>query len=328
MPSTLWKQSLVAGTPPFSGAPRSHPEGLLDQIGNTPLIRLNRVARDLPGIEIWYKLEFLNPGGSVKDRPGRNIILEAERDGRLNPEKTILDATSGNTGIAYAMIGAAKGYRVKLCLPANASIERKQILRTLGAELVLTDPAEGSDGAFRAVRAIYKESPDEYFYADQYNNDANWRAHYETTAPEIVEQTSGRITHFVTLLGTTGTFTGTSRRLKKEIPSVECWSAQPAMPLHGIEGTKHLPSSILPGIYDGSLANGNLWIETEAAHRMARRLAREEGLLVGISAAGNVVAARTLAQQLISEGRNGVIVTVACDGASKYLSEEFWNEPD
>jgi len=328
MASTLWKQSLVAHTPPFSGVPRRHPEGLLDQIGNTPLIRLSRVARDLPGIEIWYKLEFLNPGGSVKDRPGRNIILEAERDGRLNPEKTILDATSGNTGIAYAMIGAAKGYRVKLCLPANASLERKQILRTLGAELVLTDPSEGSDGAFRAVRAIYAESPDEYFYADQYNNDANWRAHWETTAPEIVEQTSGRITHFVTLLGTTGTFTGTSRRLKKEIPSVECWSAQPATPLHGIEGTKHMPSSILPGIYDDSLADGNLWIETEAAHRMARRLAREEGLLVGISAAGNVVAARTLAQQLISEGRNGVIVTVACDGASKYLSEEFWNEPD
>jgi len=326
--STLWKQSLVARTPPSSGIPRRHPEGLLDQIGNTPLIRLERTARDLPGIEIWYKLEFLNPGGSVKDRPGRNIILEAERDGRLNPEKTILDATSGNTGIAYAMIGAAKGYRVKLCLPANASLERKQILRTLGAELVLTDPGEGSDGAFRKVRAIYAESPAEYFYADQYNNDANWRAHWETTAPEIVEQTSGRITHFITLLGTTGTFTGTSRRLKKEIPSVECWSAQPATPLHGIEGTKHLPTSIVPGIYDDSLADGNLWIETEAAHKMARRLAREEGLLVGISAAGNVVAARTLGQQLIAEGRSGVIVTIACDGASKYLSEEFWNEPD
>ena len=328
MASTFWKESLADRTPPLPGVPRRHPEGLLDLIGNTPLIRLNRVTRDLPGIEIWYKLEFLNPGGSVKDRPGRNIILEAERDGRLNPEKTILDATSGNTGIAYAMIGAAKGYRAKLCLPANASIERKQILQALGAELVLTDPAEGSDGAFRKVRAIYAESPAEYFYADQYNNDANWRAHWETTAPEIIEQTSGRITHFITLLGTTGTFTGTSRRLKKEIPSVECWSAQPATPLHGIEGTKHLPSSILPGIYDDSLADGNLWIETEAAHRMARRLAREEGLLVGISAAGNVVAARILAQQLISQGRNGVIVTVACDGASKYLSEEFWNEPD
>jgi S-sulfo-L-cysteine synthase (O-acetyl-L-serine-dependent) len=326
--STLWKQSLVARTPPFSGIPRRHPEGLLDQIGNTPLIRLERTARDLPGIEIWYKLEFLNPGGSVKDRPGRNIILEAERDGRLNAKKTILDATSGNTGIAYAMVGAAKGYRVKLCLPANASSERKQILRTLGAELVLTDPAEGSDGAIRTVRAIYAESPAEYFYADQYNNDANWRAHWETTAPEIVEQTSGRITHFITLLGTTGTFTGTSRRLKKEIPGVECWSAQPATPLHGIEGTKHLPSSIVPGIFDDHLADGNLWIETEAAQRMARRLAREEGLLVGISAAGNVVAARTLGQQLIAQGRSGVIVTIACDGASKYLSEEFWNEPD
>jgi len=305
-----------------------HPEGLLDQIGNTPLIRLDRVARDLPGIEIWYKLEFLNPGGSVKDRPGLNIILEAERDGRLSAEKTILDATSGNTGIAYAMIGAAKGYRVKLCLPANASIERKQILSALGAELVFTDPAEGSDGAFRKVRAIYAESPAEYFYADQYNNDANWRAHWQTTAPEIVEQTSGRITHFVTLLGTTGTFTGTSRRLKKEIPAVECWSAQPATSLHGIEGTKYLPTSIVPGIYDDTVADGNLWIETEAAQSMARRLAREEGLLVGISAAGNVVAARTLGQQLIDQGRTGVIVTIACDGASKYLSEDFWSEPD
>jgi cysteine synthase B len=326
--STPWKQSLVARNPQSDGTPQRHSGDLLDQIGNTPLVRLQRIARDLPGIEIWCKLEFLNPGGSVKDRPGRNIILEAERDGRLNPGKTILDATSGNTGIAYAMIGAAKEYRVKLCLPANASPERKQILRALGAELVLTDPAEGSDGAFRAVRAIYKASPAEYFYADQYNNEANWRAHWGTTAPEIVEQTSGRITHFITLLGTTGTFTGTSRRLKKELPSVECWAAQPATPLHGIEGTKHLPTSIVPGIYDDSLADGNFWIETEAAHRMARQLGREEGLLVGISAAGNVVAARRLGQQLIAEGRTGIIVTIACDGAAKYLSEEFWNEPD
>ena len=324
----LWKSPASPVPQPFSEPQSEAGSSLLDQIGNTPLIRLERVARDLPGIEIWSKLEFMNPGGSVKDRPGRNIILEAERDGRLTPEKTILDATSGNTGIAYAMIGAAKGYRVKLCLPANASPERKRILSALGADLVLTDPGQGSDGAFRKVREIYNQSPGDYFYADQYNNDANWRAHWETTAPEIIHQTSGRVTHFVTLLGTTGTFTGTARRLKKELPHVECWSAQPATPLHGIEGTKHLPASIVPGIYDPTVADGNLWIETEAAYGMARLLAKEEGLLVGISAAGNIVAARRLGLRLVGLGQTGVIVTIACDGAAKYLSEDFWNEPD
>jgi cysteine synthase B len=301
---------------------------LLDQIGNTPLVRLDKSAADLPGVEIWLKLEFLNPGGSVKDRPARQIIREAERDGRLRPGKTILDATSGNTGIAYAMIGAARGHKVKLCLPANASIERKRILNALGAELVLTDPGEGSDGAFRKVRELYAADPDAYFYADQYNNPANWHAHFETTGPEILAQTEGRLTHFVALMGTTGTFTGTSRRLRQDQPNVECWSAQPATPLHGIEGTKHLPASIVPGIYDDSLAAGQLWIDTEDCHAMARRMAREEGLLLGISAAGNVVAARKLARQLIQQGRQGVIVTIACDGASKYLSDDFWSLPD
>lgn len=303
-------------------------DSLLDQIGNTPLVRLGRSVSDLPGIEIWTKLEFFNPGGSVKDRPARNIILDGERSGKLTYEKTILDATSGNTGIAYATIAAARGYRVKLCMPANASRERKQILRSLGAELVLTDPGEGSDGAFREVRNIYAANPEKYFYADQYNNPANWQAHFQTTGPEIIEQTSGRITHFVALMGTTGTFTGTSRRLKRELPEVECWSAQPATPFHGIEGTKHLPSAIVPGIYDESVSDGNLWIETEDCHAMARRLAREEGLLVGISAAGNIVAARQLARNLVKEGRRGVIVTIACDGAAKYMSEEFWHDPD
>jgi cysteine synthase B len=310
---------------------RSEPldgDSLLDQIGNTPLVRLGRSVADLPGIEIWLKLEFFNPGGSVKDRPARGIILDAERSGRLTPDKTILDATSGNTGIAYATIAAARGYKVKLCLPANASRERKQILKTLGAELVLTDPGEGSDGAFRRVREIYAADPNPYFYADQYNNPANWQAHFHTTAPEILEQTDGRLTHFVALMGTTGTFTGTSRRLKRERPSVECWSAQPATAFHGIEGTKHLPTAIIPGIYDESVSDGNLWIETEACHAMARKLAREEGLLVGISAAGNVVAARELGERLVRDGRTGVIVTIACDGAAKYMSEDFWHDPD
>ena len=300
---------------------------LLDQIGNTPLVRLNRAA-DLPGVEIWLKLEFANPGGSVKDRPARNIVLEGERSGRLAPGKTILDATSGNTGIGYAMIGAARGYKVKLCLPANASQERKLILRALGAELVLTDPGEGSDGAFRKVRELYAAHPEAYFYADQYNNAANWEAHFQTTAPEIVRQTQGRVTHFVALLGTTGTFIGSSRRLKRDVPGVECWSAQPATPLHGVEGTKHLPASIVPGIYDPNVADGNLWIATEDCYAMARRVAREEGLLLGISAAGNIVAARRLGERLVAEGRPGVIVTIACDGAAKYLDEGFWNDPD
>ncbi len=303
-------------------------DSLLDQIGNTPLVRLSRSVADLPGIEIWLKLEFFNPGGSVKDRAARGIILDAERSGRLSQDKIILDATSGNTGIAYATIAAARGYKVKLYLPANASRERKQILKALGAELVLTDPGEGSDGAFRRVREINASDPDLYFYADQYNNPANWQAHFHTTAPEILDQTEGRLTHFVALMGTTGTFTGTSRRLKRDLPRVECWSAQPATAFHGIEGTKHLPTAIIPGIYDESVSDGNLWIETEDCHAMARKLAREEGLLVGISAAGNVVAARRLGERLVREGRSGVVVTIACDSAAKYMSEEFWHDPD
>jgi cysteine synthase B len=309
----------------FAPARSSH---LMDQIGNTPLVRLTAAEAGLPGIEIWFKLEFMNPGGSVKDRPARQILVEALRDGRLMPGKTILDATSGNTGIAYAMLGAALGYRVRLCLPANASEERKRILKVLGAELVLTDPGEGSDGAFRRVREIHAAAPERYFYADQYNNDANWRAHALTTAPEILEQTRGRVTHFVALLGTSGTFMGTTRGLKRERPAIECWSAQPATPLHGVEGTKHMPASIRPGIYDPSIADGNLWVDTEDCYAMARKLAREAGLLVGISAAGNVVAAQALGRKLVRQGRRGVIATIACDGASKYLSEEFWHDPD
>jgi cysteine synthase B len=301
---------------------------VIGNVGNTPLLRLAKIGADFPGIEIYAKAEYFNPGGSVKDRPALNIILDAERSGKLTPGKTLIDATSGNTGIAYAMVCAARGYKVKLCLPVNASIERKRILKAYGAELVLTPGGEGSDGAIRKVREIYAADPDRYFYADQYNNDANWRAHYETTGPEIIEQTDRRITHFVALLGTSGTFIGTSRRLRHDLPRVECISAQPSTGFHGIEGTKHMPTAIVPGIYDEKVADRNLWIETEDCHHMVKRLAREEGMLVGISGAGNVCAALTIARELRDRGQEGVIVTIFCDGADKYLSEHFWDEPE
>ncbi|HWE51431.1 MAG TPA: cysteine synthase family protein [Bryobacteraceae bacterium] len=299
---------------------------LIGNVGNTPLLRIAKVASEYPGVEIYAKAEYFNPGGSVKDRAALNMILEAEKSGKLKPGKILIDATSGNTGIAYAMICAAKGYKVKLCLPQNASIERKRILKAYGVELVLTPADEGSDGAIRAVREIVAADPDRYFYSDQYNNDANWQAHYNTTGREIIEQTGGRITHFVALLGTSGTFMGNSRRLKHDLPHVECISAQPSVGFHGIEGTKHMPSAIVPGIYDPNLADRNLSIETEDCYRMVKRMAREEGMLVGISGAGNVVAALTIARELHEQGKPGVIVTILCDSADKYLSEHFWNE--
>jgi cysteine synthase B len=299
---------------------------ILSRIGNTPLLRLARITADLPGIEIYAKAEYFNPGGSVKDRAALNMILEGERTGKLTPDRIILDSTSGNTGIAYAMIAAVKGYRVILCLPANASMERKRILNAYGAEVVLTDPAEGSDGAIRKCREMYASDPDRYFYPDQYNNPANWKAHFETTGPEILEQTDGRITHFVAGLGTSGTFTGVTRRLRRDMPGVKCYSAQPASGFHGIEGLKHMPTAIVPGIYDDTLADGNLWLETEDSYRMVRRLAREEGLLVGISSGANVVAALRLGRELHTAGQTAVIVTIFCDSADKYLSEHFWDE--
>ncbi|MDX1983252.1 MAG: cysteine synthase family protein [Bryobacteraceae bacterium] len=304
---------------------RANATSILGAIGNTPLVRLERLDADLPGVEIYGKAEFFNPGGSVKDRPALNMILDGERTGRLTQDRILLDSTSGNTGIAYAMICAAKGYRLRLCLPRNASEERKRILKAFGAETVLTDPGQGSDGAIRECRKIYEADPDIYFYPDQYSNPANWRAHFETTAPEIVRQTEGRITHFVAAMGTSGTFVGTSRRLKREVPGVQCISAQPESGFHGLEGLKHMPTAIVPAIYDESLADDNIWLDTESAYAMTRRLAREEGLLVGISAGGNAVAARKLGERLAREGRGGVIVTVLCDGAAKYLSEPFWD---
>jgi len=295
---------------------------LLAQIGNTPLIFLERISATVPGVEIYVKDESRNPGGSVKDRPALNMVLNGERRGLLTPEKTILDATSGNTGIAYAMIGAARGYKVKLCLPQNASPERKRILKAYGAEVVLTNPGEGSDGAIRKCREIYETDPNIYFYPDQYNNPANWQAHFNGTAVEILRQTERRITHFVSAMGTSGTCMGVTKRFRQDAPSVKCYSAQPASGFHGLEGLKHMPTAIVPGIYDESLVDGNLWIDTEDAYDMVRRLARDEGLLVGISTGANVVASLQIAQEV----RDGVIVTIACDGADKYLSEHFWDD--
>lgn len=299
---------------------------LLDQIGNTPLIKLERMTEDLPGIEIYAKGEFFNPGGSVKDRAGLSMILEGERSGKLTHDKIILDATSGNTGIAYAMIAAYKGYRVRLCLPSNATQERKNILHAYGAELILTDPAEGSDGAIRKVREVYAADPDLYFYPDQYGNPANWMAHYNGTGLEILSQTDGRITHFVACMGTSGTFMGTSRRLKEEKLGIQCISAQPSSGFHGLEGLKHMPTAIVPGIYDSELADDNIWIETEDAYEEVRQLARKEALLVGISSGANLVAAREVGRRLVKAGERGVIVTILADGAYKYLSEPFWHD--
>ena len=299
---------------------------LLGQIGNTPLLRLPKVDEDLAGVEIYAKAEFFNPGGSVKDRAGLNMILEGERSGRLTKDHVLLDATSGNTGIAYAMICAIKGYRVKLCLPANASHERKQILKAYGAEMVFSDPGEGSDGAIRLCQKIFAAGEEKYFYPDQYGNSANWRAHFDGTGAEIIRQTGGRITHFVTSMGTSGTFTGTSRRLKRDVPGVKCISAQPSSGFHGLEGLKHMPTAIVPAIYDPTLADDNLWIETEDAYAMTRWLGRHEGLLVGMSSGANVHAAREVGKGLAAAGQSGVIVTVLADGATKYLSESFWND--
>ena len=297
---------------------------LLACVGNTPLLKLDRIARAVAPVEIYAKAEWFNPGGSVKDRPALNMVLEGERTGALRPGKVILDATSGNTGIAYAMIGATRGYKVQLCLPANASLERKGILRAYGVELVLTDPALSTDGAIEKAREMYKDNPELYFYPDQYNNDANWKAHYETTGPEIIQQTAGRVTHFVAGLGTTGTFVGTGRRLREYNPAIRLISFQPESGFHGLEGLKHLATAIVPGIYDPALADENLWVSTEEAYRMVKRLARQEGLLVGISSGAALVASLQVARRVAA----GKIVTIFPDSGDKYLSEKFWEEED
>jgi S-sulfo-L-cysteine synthase (O-acetyl-L-serine-dependent) len=293
---------------------------ILDLIGRTPLVRLPRFERETPGVELYAKAEWQNPGGSVKDRAAARMIADGEASGRLRPGLTIVDATSGNTGIAYAMVGAARGYTVKLFLPENASPERKLILRAFGAELVFTSPLEGTDGAIREVRRTVAADPDRYFYPDQYSNDSNWRAHFDGTGPEIIEQTSGRITHFVAGLGTSGTFMGIGRALRQYNPSIKLISFEPDSPFHGLEGLKHMATAMVPAIYDASLADESLSVSTEAAHRLVRRLAREEGLLVGISAGAALSATLAVARRL----QTGVVVTVFPDGAEKYLSETFW----
>ena len=300
---------------------------LVERIGNTPLVRLDALTAELPGVALLGKAEWYNPGGSVKDRAAANIVAEARRTGQLRPGKILLDATSGNTGIAYAMLGAAEGFPVTLCMPENVSRERKQILHGYGANILYTDPADGSDGAIRMARELAAKHPDQYFYADQYSNDANWKAHYQGTANEIWQQTQGRVTHFVSMLGTSGTFVGTTRRLKELNPAVKCISLQPDSSFHGIEGAKHMASAIVPKIYDASLADQNLEISTEDSYAMARQLSRTAGLLVGISAAAAVVGCLKIARDLhLRKDQEAVIVTILCDSGDKYLSERFWSE--
>lgn len=317
---TLTFEHLHAGLPVIRSANR-----LEDLIGNTPLVGFRRITAHLPEtIQIFAKAEWYNPGGSVKDRAALNIIQSAEKDGTLTPDKVILDSTSGNTGIAYAMIGAARGYKVRLFMPANVSPERMAILQAYGVELSLTDALEGSDGSILAVRELAANEPERYFYANQYNNPANWLAHYHSTGREIWEQSNGSVTHFVAGLGTTGTFIGTSRRLKEENPAIQSISVQPDSPFNGLEGLKHIATAIKPGIYDEAVADRDLGVSTEATYVMARRLAREEGYLVGISAAAALVGALQVAEELAEAGQAGVIVTIFPDNAYKYLSESFW----
>ena len=316
----------IAASPNESTAQRSRVgEGLLERIGNTPLLRLERVGAEFPNVEFCAKAEWFNPGGSVKDRPALSMIQAGLANGALRPGKTIIDATSGNTGIAYAMIGAVLGYSVKLCLPDSASHERKRILGAFGAEMVITPGDEATDGAIRKVQEIVAADPEKYFYPDQYGNPANWQAHYRTTANEIWEQTSGRVTHFVAGLGTSGTFVGTTRRLKELNPAIRCVSLQPDASFHGLEGWKHMTTAIRPAIYDDTLADENLPVSTEESYRLVKRLAREEGLLVSPSAAAALLGCFKIAAR-VPKKENAVVVTVFADSAAKYLNERFWDE--
>jgi cysteine synthase B len=300
---------------------------LLDMVGNTPLLELTKISlrageRPRQGISLYAKAEFCNPSGSVKDRAAKDMVLRGIQEGKLAQGKTIVDASSGNTGIAYAMIGAALGYQVKIYLPGNASEERKGIMRHYGAEIVETSPLEGSDGAYLAARDEAEAHPERYFYPNQYNNDANWQAHYNGTAVEIWEQTGGRATHFICGMGTSGTFMGISRRLKELNPAIRAIAVQPDSPFHGIEGTKHMASTIMPGIYDEKQADGFLEVNTEEAYGIARRLAREEGIYAGVSSAANVLGALKLAETLSGPA---VIVTILCDTGTRYVSDRFWD---
>jgi cysteine synthase B len=301
---------------------------VLERVGNTPLVRLEGLSPRLDGVQILGKAEWVNPGGSVKDRAASAIVADAQARGLLRDGRSLLDATSGNTGIAYAMLGASLGFKVTLCVPANVSPERKHILAAYGAEIVWTNPADGSDGAIRKARQMIAEAPERYFYADQYGNENNWKAHYHTTANEIWTQTEGRVTHFVAGLGTSGTFMGTTRRLRELNPKIKCISMQPDSPFNGLEGLKHMATAIVPPIYDATLADENLEMPTETAYRMAKFLGRRLGLLVGISAAGAVAAAVEVGEREAAAGRQAAVVTILCDSADKYLSERFWTEGD
>jgi cysteine synthase B len=318
------------GAAPVEAAPVATLLGSLphQRVGHTPLLRLDKLTAHLPGIQILGKAEWTNPGGSVKDRAATAIVAAAQSAGRLvsGSGEHLLDATSGNTGIAYAMLGASLGFPVTLCMPSNVSPERKHILAAYGANIVWTDPADGSDGAIRKARELAANEPERYFYADQYGNENNWKAHYHGTANEIWQQTEGRLTHFIAGLGTSGTFMGTTRRLRELNPAIRCYSMQPDSPFNGLEGLKHMPSAIVPPIYDADLADRNIEMETERAHAMARRLGRELGLLLGVSAAAAVQASLDVAEEEAKAGREAVLITILCDSADKYLSERFWNE--
>ena len=299
---------------------------ILERIGNTPLVRLDGLTAHLPGTQILGKAEWANPGGSVKDRAASAIVIDAQKRGVLTSTRGLLDATSGNTGIAYAMLGAALGFSVTLCMPSNVSPERKRYLAAYGAEIIWTDPADGSDGAIRKARALAAAEPDRFYYADQYSNDENWRAHYRTTANEIWDQTEGQITHFVAGLGTSGTFMGTSRRLRELNPNIRCISMQPDSPFNGLEGLKYMPTAIVPRIYDPALADENIEMATETTYKMVKSLARNQGILVGISAAAAVATSLQIAEREAAARREAVIVTILCDSAEKYMSERFWQE--
>jgi S-sulfo-L-cysteine synthase (O-acetyl-L-serine-dependent) len=310
----------------FAGSQIGFGTTLLDRIGNTPLVRLEKAVAGLEGVTLLAKAEWANPGGSVKDRAAASMVRDAQMRGLLAPGKTLLDATSGNTGIALAMLGAAMGFPVLLAMPSNVSPERKRILNAYGAAVEWTDPDQSSDGAIRRARELAGNDPNRFCYVDQYSNNANWLAHYRTTGPEIWEQTAGQVTHFVAGLGTTGTFMGATRRLKEFNPAIQAVAFQPDSPFHGLEGLKHMATAIVPAIYDPRVADRQLEVETEAAYDMVKRLARDQGLLVGISAGAAVVAGLRIAREEAAAGRRAVIVTVLPDSAAKYLSERFWEE--
>jgi cysteine synthase B len=299
-------------------------ESVMDAVGNTPLLRLRRVAREVPAVEVWAKLEFANPGGSVKDRPALRMMLDAMADGRLTPGKILIDSTSGNTGVAYSLFGAALGVHVRLVMPSNVSKARKDIARSFGTEIVYSDPMEGSDGAIRLARDLVAREPDRYFYPDQYSNPSNWRAHYDGTGREILDVLGDRLTHFVAGLGTTGTMMGCSRRLKEHPRRIQCIAVEPTEALHGLEGLKHLASSLVPPIFDSTVPDRTIGVKTEDGWDMTDRLSREEGLHVGHSSGANIFAALQVAGELQRAGQGGCVVAIVCDRSDRYFAPMRW----